>query len=66
MKIKVRLTIEVDKQAYAERKGIPVSETAESLAHEFALLGDSFAWNVAETKRVQTALANFPTPSGRS
>jgi len=60
MQVKLVLTVEVEEQSYAERKGIPVSETAENLANEFDLIGDALTWRVASSK-VWSSEVEHPT-----
>jgi hypothetical protein len=38
MQIMVVLTVEVEEDLYSEKRGFPVSETADNLADEFRLL----------------------------
>lgn len=54
MQINVTLTVECDEKLYAERRGIPVSETAENIAGEFTLMSDALTWSVVSSE-VQNA-----------
>ena len=42
--MKVLLSVDVDDFAYAENKGIPVTEVSENIAGEFESTGDARTW----------------------
>lgn len=46
----VVLTVKFDEELYAEQKGIPVSESVENLASEFAQLSDALTWSVISSE----------------
>jgi hypothetical protein len=50
MQIRILLTVECDELAYAETRGIPVSEAAENLSNEFDLMSDALTWHVRSSQ----------------
>lgn len=59
MQFRVILAVELNEDLYAERKGIPISETPENLASEFEPKSDALTWSVVSSKLLQTKGEHF-------
>ena len=46
MKVNLLVSVEVNEEEYAGRKGVPVNEVAENVQSELELIGDGLTWQV--------------------
>ena len=60
MLVKILITVDLDEQAFASEKGVPVSEVAENVADEFLRMGDALTWRVSDSQVSSGGTATHP------